>query len=69
MKQESKTKDVTLKAFFIAMGFLFVLLQVAFHPEYIKYFPQFDGLLVTSYSWSSNGFMGDYIIFSALSDL
>ena len=46
MKQESKTNDVTPKAFFIAMLFLFVLLQVAFHPEYIKYFPQFDG-----FSW------------------
>ena len=43
MKQEIKTKDVTPKVFFIAMGLLFVLLQVAFHPEYIKYFPQFVG--------------------------
>jgi len=46
LKQKSKTTDVTPKAFFIAMGFLFILLQVAFHPEYIKYFPQFDG-----FSW------------------
>lgn len=43
MKQQTKTKDVTPKAFFIAMGFLFVLLQVAFYPEYSKYFPQFHG--------------------------
>lgn len=43
MKQESQLKDVTPKAFFIAMGILFILLQVAFHPEYIKYFPEFRG--------------------------
>ena len=43
MNQESKTRDITPKIFFITMGFLFVLMQVAFHPEYIKYFPQFDG--------------------------
>jgi hypothetical protein len=43
MNQESQTKDITPKFFFITMGFLFVLLQVAFHPEYIKYFPEFLG--------------------------
>ena len=46
MIQESKMKDATPKAFFIAMGLLFVLLQVAFYPEYSKFFPQFDG-----FSW------------------
>ena len=25
------------------MGFLFVLLQIAFHPTYLQYFPQFQG--------------------------
>ena len=43
MNPESKTRDITPKVFFITMGFLFVLMQVAFHPEYIKYFPQFGG--------------------------
>jgi len=43
MSQETKTSDLTPKVFFISMGFLFILLQVAFHPEYIKYFPQFEG--------------------------
>jgi len=46
MKQENKTYDVTTKAFFIAMVFLFILLQVAFHPTYLQYFPQFHG-----FSW------------------
>ena len=46
MIQENKTKDITPKAFFIAMAFLFILLQIAFHPEYIKYFPRFEG-----FSW------------------
>jgi hypothetical protein len=41
--QTSKTKDITTKAMFIAMGFLFVLLQIAFHPTYLQYFPQFRG--------------------------
>jgi len=41
--QENKAQDLTPKVFFIAMGFLFILLQIAFHPEYIKYFPQFQG--------------------------
>lgn len=40
---KSKTKDITNKAIFIAMGFLFVLLQIAFHPTYLQYFPQFQG--------------------------
>jgi hypothetical protein len=43
MKQENKSYDVTAKAFFIAMVFLFILLQVAFHPTYLQYFPQFKG--------------------------
>ncbi len=46
MNQESKTTDITPLSFFIAMGFLFILLQVAFHPGYIRYFPQFQG-----FSW------------------
>jgi hypothetical protein len=41
MKQENRTYDVTAKAFFIAMIFLFILLQVAFHPTYLQFFPQF----------------------------
>src|SRR5688572_28859796 len=43
MKQQTEIRDATPKIVFITMGILFVLLQVAFHPEYIKYFPQFDG--------------------------
>lgn len=43
MKQEIKSYDVTAKAFFIAMIFLFILLQVAFHPTYLQYFPLFKG--------------------------
>ena len=43
MKQENKSYDVTAKAFFIAMVFLFLLLQIAFHHTYLKYFPQFKG--------------------------
>lgn len=46
MKQENKSYDVAAKAFFIAMVFLFMLLQVAFHPTYLQYFPQFKG-----FSW------------------
>ena len=41
MGQEIQSKDITPKAFFIAMGVLFILLQVAFHPTYLQYFPQF----------------------------
>ena len=41
MKLETRSYDVTAKAFFIAMVFLFILLQVAFHPTYLQYFPQF----------------------------
>ena len=47
MKQENKSYDVTAKVFFIAMVFLFVLLQVAFHPTYLQYFPQFKGFTWT----------------------
>lgn len=43
MEQENKSYDVTAKAFFIAMFFLFILLQIAFHPTYLQYFPQFKG--------------------------
>ncbi len=43
MKQENKSYDATAKAFYIAMVFLFILLQVAFHPTYLQYFPQFKG--------------------------
>ena len=46
MKQEKSSYDVTAKGFFIAMVFLFILLQVAFHPTYLQYFPQFK-----SFSW------------------
>lgn len=47
MKQENKSYDVTAKTFFIAMIFLFILLQVAFHPTYLQYFPQFKGFTWT----------------------
>lgn len=43
MKQENKSYDVTAKVFFITMVFVFILLQVAFHPTYLQYFPQFNG--------------------------
>jgi hypothetical protein len=46
MKQDNTSYDVTAKAFFIAMVFLFILLQVAFHPTYLQYFPGFK-----SFSW------------------
>ena len=46
MKQEKQSYDVTAKAFFIVMGLLFILLQVAFHPTYLQSFPQFEG-----FSW------------------
>lgn len=46
MGPEIQSKDVTPKAFFIAMGILFILLQVAFHPTYLRYFPQFH-----EFSW------------------
>lgn len=43
MQQGNKTYVDTTKAFFIAMVFLFILLQVAFHPTYLQYIPQFHG--------------------------
>ena len=46
MQPENKSYDATAKAFFIAMVLLFILLQVAFHPTYLQYFPQFKG-----FSW------------------
>jgi hypothetical protein len=46
MKQVYKTYDYTSKAFFVAMVILFILLQVAFHPTYLKFFPEF-----VSFSW------------------
>ncbi|HLO81783.1 MAG TPA: hypothetical protein VK166_12535 [Chitinophagaceae bacterium] len=46
MKQENTTYDATPKFFFIASGLLFILLQVAFHPTYLQYFPQFH-----QFSW------------------
>ena len=41
MGQEIQSKDITPKALFITMGVLFILLQIAFHPTYLQYFPQF----------------------------
>ena len=38
--------DSSVKAFFIVMIFLFILMQVAFHPSYLQYFPQFH-----EFSW------------------
>jgi hypothetical protein len=46
MIQGHKTLDATTKAFFIAMVILFILMQVAFHPSYLQYFPQFH-----EFSW------------------
>ncbi|TVP53395.1 MAG: hypothetical protein EA341_01065 [Mongoliibacter sp.] len=43
MKQENVSYDHTANFFFIVMLFLFILLQVAFHPTYLQYAPQFDG--------------------------
>ncbi|MDY2588515.1 hypothetical protein [Winogradskyella aquimaris] len=42
MKQESIFSNLTAKVFFIAMGILFILLQIAFHPTYLQYFPKFE---------------------------
>jgi hypothetical protein len=47
MKHDIKSYDVTAKAFFIAMVFVFILLQVAFHPTYLQYFPQFKAFTWT----------------------
>jgi hypothetical protein len=41
MIQGNKTLDFTTKAFFISMVILFILMQVAFHPSYLQFFPQF----------------------------
>lgn len=41
MKQRVKTLDFTTQAFFIAMVILFILMQVAFHPSYLQFFPHF----------------------------
>ncbi len=46
MIQGNKTLDSTPKTFFIVMVILFILLQVAFHPSYLQYFPQFH-----KFSW------------------
>ncbi len=46
MIPENKTLDITTKAFFIAMVILFILMQIAFHPSYLQYFPQFH-----EFSW------------------
>ena len=46
MKQVNRTSDLPTKAFFIAMVILFILMQIAFHPSYLQYFPQFH-----EFSW------------------
>ena len=46
MKQENITQDSITKALFIVMVILFILMQVAFHPSYLQYFPQFH-----EFSW------------------
>jgi hypothetical protein len=43
---ENKTLGSAIKAFFVAMVILFILMQIAFHPSYLKYFPQFH-----EFSW------------------
>ena len=47
MRQEIKPYDVTARAFFMAMVFVFILLQVAFHPTYLQYFPRFKAFTWT----------------------
>ncbi len=42
MNQENKSDVVKPKAIFIAMVFLFILLQIGFHPTYLQYFPKFE---------------------------
>jgi hypothetical protein len=46
MIQGNKTLGSPIKAFFIAMIILFTLMQVAFHPSYLQYFPEFH-----EFSW------------------
>ncbi|MCK0148351.1 hypothetical protein MWU78_22100 [Arenibacter sp. F26102] len=46
MIQGNKTLDFSTKAFFMAMVILFILMQVAFHPSYLLFFPQFH-----EFSW------------------
>lgn len=46
MIQGNKTQDTTTKTFFIVMVLLFILMQVAFHPSYLHYFPKFP-----KFSW------------------
>ena len=46
MKQENITQDAITKTLFIVMVILFILMQVAFHPSYLQYFPQFH-----EFSW------------------
>lgn len=41
MKQVNSSYELSARVFFIVMAFLFILLQIAFHPTYLKYFPQF----------------------------
>lgn len=43
LKQENIAHDAAPKLFFMAMGFLFILLQVAFHHTYLQYLPKFHG--------------------------
>jgi hypothetical protein len=42
MSMVDKSKETTPRVFFIAMGVLFILLQIAFHPSYLQYFPGFE---------------------------
>ncbi|NCO63600.1 MAG: hypothetical protein GW839_08515 [Flavobacteriales bacterium] len=46
MKLENKIQDSTIKGFFIVMVILFILMQIAFHPSYLQFFPQFH-----EFSW------------------
>lgn len=46
MKQENIIQDSMTKALFIVMVILFILMQVAFHPYYLQYFPEFH-----EFSW------------------
>lgn len=46
MLQANNVLDFSTKAFFMAMVILFILMQVAFHPSYLRFFPLFH-----EFSW------------------
>jgi len=42
MNQDKTIQPIHTKAIIIGMGLLFILLQIGFHPTYLKYFPEFE---------------------------